>query len=698
MDLYGERNLLVALSSSSSTPSIFLGSVLRSEGNWLQSVEFDGISRSNSASTLAANFRIEVFTAFTVAATSSTMPKGLERHFICVGEVSPGTVWGPGLLHIDLCTVVQPLPGSASERRIVVGGISVQISLPNPSNLERDIATITDVRRLLNSPSKDKHSLIAALTVICKEVSATPFNPLTIPTNNSWRHYLHCLDSILASLSSIPGLDEEVVDVLQHHSLLLAFLFLANVYFSEWLTTDVAQQILSLSSSQSPSSATLHSDVLQQLHKLRFLLEIVLRCLTSPPSVASYSATDRKKIEALEICDLQYLADVSGEFADILDRQQQRFYHFINTSTYLSEEVQLAGQLQLLLAQLVQIKHRASTALNFAFLPTQKAISGNDQLYKNWLDELQRILPNYLSTSPNAASIAETLLCWLRCSVTLILMPISHIREESDGALIEEILTQLKVVIEGVAGVFEIMEVPPHLLDLLESHVKSIFMTLYQEWLEKKYVILPTLRASCSISHSSTTEHLSKHVIDLIRFYHYLPAGFSGSEEVEQNEEFFPSFHLFLTDLALRPAHDKRPRHHYSHHHTKAHEGALQVTQEELFNEQSSLAAVRSYSSTAKVVDFLIFLTRRFSLDRFRDGETSYELKLLKLFSHILFSRHIVTSTTPLAEYTTFKVSLITTRLVSLLHGSSVLRNSCFNTSQSKSHKNLESRATSYFS
>lgn len=660
MDLYGEHNLLVVLSSSSSTPSIFLGAVLRSEGNWLQSVEFNGISGSNSPSNIAANYRIEVFTAFTVAATSSTMPKGLERHFICVGEVSPGTVWAPGLLRIDLCTIVQPVQGSASSgRRIVVGGISVQISLPSPSNLEREITTISDVRRLLNSPSKDKQSLIAALTVICKEVSATPFNPLTIPTNNSWRHYLHCLDSILASLSSIPDLVKEVVDVLHHHSLLIAFLFLANVYFSEWLTTDVAQQILSLSSSQPPSSAALHSDVLQQLHKLRFLLEIVLRCLTSSPLVASYSATDRVKIEALEICDLQYLTDVSGEFADILDHQQQRLYHLTNTTTYLSEEIELTGQSQLLLAQLVQIKHRASIAINLAFSPTQKAISGKDQLYKNWLNELQRILPNYLSTSPNAASIAETLLCWLRCSVTLILMPVSNISEEVDGAVIEEILTQLKVVIEGVAGVFEVMEVPPHFLDLLESHVKSIFMTLYQEWLEQNYFILPTLRASCSISHSNTADHLNKHVTDLIRFYHYLPAGFSGSEEVEQNEEFFPSFHLFLTDLALRPAHDKRPRHHYSHHHTKAHEGTLQLTQGELLNEQSSLAAVRRYSSTAKVVDFLIFLVRRFSLDSFRDGETSYELKLLKLFSHILLSRHVVTATTPLAEYTTFKVSFM---------------------------------------
>jgi hypothetical protein len=443
LDLYASQHILVTISSYPTTDkavtedvirerTVVLGSIHDYEGNWVESCEV--IGREGDTYVVSV-FIAELSNANTKNATrilsdlDSIDMSLFDVHLICEGTLSPLALSDERreedfFQSVELTTrvsskIMSTLTAFDSSSLFSVGWLTIKII----SNISKDLPagpSFSDISMILKNEKLNfiddinskmlslfpvqpdnliqYDNALSLLSLICFDIARSPYNPMNI--SKSLKYYFHQLNKIFSYFISYSSYSSPLTIVPCIHrfisyfddsQLILSLLFTLNVYFQEWLTSNIAQQLLSLRSLSSSLSSVdfnfynLASDTTSrfesfdqfyqielasssgsspqftELKKIIFLLSVVKHFLNEKKCLVKYSQNDWKKILKLEITDISYLQEISLDFLEILynyryyllsvmfryleNESENSFYHIGNQLQIIREVSLLASEL-----------------------------------------------------------------------------------------------------------------------------------------------------------------------------------------------------------------------------------------------------------------------------------------------------------------------------------------------------------------
>jgi hypothetical protein len=480
LDLYSNRHILVRFTSkvSPSTQkkvqkSIFLGSIVDYEGNWLESCEteidqnenysidiFVGSFNSSKHLSSSSEEKKRSEEKNSVFSSSSSL---FDLHFICSGEINPSIVFSNhGEYTVDLYTQVTSsftaVQSASSQRnsskqsqvtKVKVGIISFTVKLEDgspvfPENmsltqlktskkhddiqennyknvfeeLDREISELfteekdagkshTPHSLSIHSSKEMQRKAIQLFGFLCLEISRLPYNPTNL--SNALKYYLFQLEKILFYFISLSGYvsrlkkenselpheeEEETTPngipyeeiiwyfTVDNPNLVFPLIYSLNIYFQEWLASDIAQELLLLK--QSSYKELLQTKIMKQyssktrmpptgaadlqnfiqreivdpfsnysminyliiLKKLILVFVILKELLTSPyvkqqMSLMTKLMSHRKQIEKIEIYQSDYLKEIAEDFLAIFIHYRSLLVNVFNSILTEKPEVEI---------------------------------------------------------------------------------------------------------------------------------------------------------------------------------------------------------------------------------------------------------------------------------------------------------------------------------------------------------------------
>jgi hypothetical protein len=453
LDLYASQHILIALSSYPSANrattefvnpkrTVILGSIHDYEGFWIECCELVGeeddsyvvsaftteLSRTNAknASPLSSDFDTSDMSLFDV-------------HVICEGNLSPFGMNDAGrdedcFQSVELKARVSSKPITSmvafdASPSFSVGWLTIKFISPTlpVTSAFSDVSLkfknakmnfIEDINSKMPSlfPVQPNNliqydSALCVLSLICYDIARSPYNPMNL--SKSSKYYFHQLDKILSYFISFSSSSLTVVPYIQRFfayfcdsDLILSLLFSLNVYFQEWLTSSIAQQVLSLRSLSSSSSTDFdnltsetisrfssfdqfyynelaspnESNQFSELKKIVFLLSVVKHFLNRKECLSKYSQNDWKKISKLEFADISYLQEISLDFLEIV--YSYRYYllsvmlHYLENDSdssfcHIRRQLEIFREVSLLTSELLDFINERAFILNPKFNPKE---------------------------------------------------------------------------------------------------------------------------------------------------------------------------------------------------------------------------------------------------------------------------------------------------------------------------------------